>query len=242
MCNSLCRKHIPIRIISDFIDINYVTCNVVDAVIESSVQSFVFLSSIAVHSDCAESSPLNELSAYIPSSPYGYSKLLAESYILSRRDEFKSFCILRPPLIYGDSCPGNLKRIVKLLHMYPFLSVLRSNSSKSFISIENVVKAVEAVVFEPCSSNVFVISDPKSFLQSDLVDQISCGLGIKYPFSILLPDFFVLLVLLFTGSTSALFKYFGSSEVSSSRFQAQYPRAFVQSGLSLTPSLLRSLL
>ena len=78
------------------------TLNLLEASVESDVKRFVYASSCAVYGD-AEVMPINEGCLPRPTSPYGVSKLAAESYVQVFHEVFrlKTVC-LRYFNVYGS--------------------------------------------------------------------------------------------------------------------------------------------
>lgn len=91
------------RVASDYDRINYGgTQALLDACLQSptSLQAFVFISSIAAAGPSAAGQPVTEKDVPQPVGPYGQSKLCAEQAVLATRDRLPVI-LLRPSAIYG---------------------------------------------------------------------------------------------------------------------------------------------
>lgn len=96
------------------------------------VCQFIFMSTIAVYGKDSAMSKNNLITRDTPLTPknaYGKSKLEAECGIQALEDESFKVCILRPPMIYGEGCPGNyqtLRKITLALGVIPAIENERS--------------------------------------------------------------------------------------------------------------------
>lgn len=91
------------------------------------VKQFLFLSTMAVYGEVegaiTKDTPLN------PITMYGKTKLAAEQKLAELADENFKIVILRPPMVYGENCPGNytrLKKLAKVLPVFPNVENKRS--------------------------------------------------------------------------------------------------------------------
>jgi len=123
------------------------TLNLLKASVESDVKRFVYASSCAVYGD-AEMMPIKEDCLPKPTSPYGASKLAAESYVQAFHEVFrlKTVC-LRCFNVYGSRQINNyysgvitqfLNRLSKNL---PLIIFGDGEQSRDFIHVQDVVKA-----------------------------------------------------------------------------------------------------
>lgn len=91
------------------------------------VKQFIFLSTMAVYGEVegaiTKETPLK------PTTMYGKTKLAAERELTKLADENFKVVILRPPMVYGENCPGNytkLKKLAKILPIFPDVENKRS--------------------------------------------------------------------------------------------------------------------
>jgi UDP-glucose 4-epimerase len=120
------------------------------------VKQFVFLSTMAVYDSNETCIDVN--STVNPSSNYGKSKLIAEQEIMLLQSEDFIVSIIRPPMVYGPSCPGNystLSNFASLTPLFPYII-----NKRSMIYIENlnefifeIIKNKESGIFHPQDEN-----------------------------------------------------------------------------------------
>jgi nucleoside-diphosphate-sugar epimerase len=152
----------------------------------SSIQRLFFMSSIgAVTSGSQE--PVNEQTLCRPDSPYGKSKLAAESAIQRvLLDSHVEWCIFRTPLLYGPGNPGNMKRLVKLLNRRIPLPLASVHNRRTFFYVGNLVSAVRFALEHPtCSRKVFCVGDIEDLSTPDLLRGLSAASSIPvrlFPF------------------------------------------------------------
>ena len=136
------------------------------------IRRFVFLSSVGVHgSSTVANAFFDEASPLCPANPYSASKLAAELGI--RRLLEGSSCeysIIRPALVYGRGMPGNFRALVNAIDLglpFPLASI---KNRRSFISIDNLVSAIEAVALHPmAASQVYLAADEELISTADLI-------------------------------------------------------------------------
>lgn len=113
---------------------------------QSNVKQFIFMSSMSVygldHSDelIGIDTPTN------PKTNYGKSKLEAEKEILKMADSDFKVSVLRPPMVYGDNCPGNLTKLFKAVrkfHVFPTVKNQRSS-----ITVEKLSEEIKRIIDE----------------------------------------------------------------------------------------------
>ena len=123
------------------------TLNLLKAAVESDVKRFVYASSCVVYGD-AEVMPIKEDCLPKPISPYGASKLAAESYVQAFHEVFrlKTVC-LRYFNVYGSrqvhSCySGVITQFVdRLAKNLPLVIFGDGKQSRDFVHVQDVVKA-----------------------------------------------------------------------------------------------------
>jgi len=132
----------------EYIQSNFkVTVDLAHAAVACNVEKFIFISSTAVYGEALERGVVSEKDSCNPITPYGESKLNAE---ISLQQIFASvptkLVILRLPLVYGDQCPGNFRRIVGAINSgipYPFATF---SSNKSVLSVRNLTDALDVIL------------------------------------------------------------------------------------------------
>ena len=124
-------------------------------------QRLLFLSSIGVLGSVTNRIPLSESSPPSPEGPYAITKLEAETALIAElSDGPTDWVVLRPPLVYGPGCPGNLDRLLRLASSAPLLPFGALQNRRTLISIENLLDALLIAAVHPSvSRGIFVVSD-----------------------------------------------------------------------------------
>jgi len=123
------------------------TLNVLEACIQSGINSFVFASSAAVYGDVKEL-PISENQSLNPLSPYGTSKMLAEQHVLSYKQlkKIKNTVSLRIFNVYGKGQASEadvITRFAKRLSIgQPPVIYGDGMQTRDFISVDDVVDAI----------------------------------------------------------------------------------------------------
>src|SRR5699024_314080 len=87
---------------------------------QSGVKHFIFYSTMGVYG--VDSGYINDETKPDPKTDYAKSKLRAEKILQSLVSDNFKVTILRPPLVYGENCPGNYQRLAdvsKKTFMFP---------------------------------------------------------------------------------------------------------------------------
>jgi nucleoside-diphosphate-sugar epimerase len=112
----------------------------------ASLKRLVFISSIGAVTLASEET-IDEKTPCHPRTPYGKSKLSAESFVADTlRESSVDWCILRPPLVFGKGNPGNMERLLKLIKTGVPLPFGGIKAIRSFIYVENLVEALVCVL------------------------------------------------------------------------------------------------
>jgi len=137
------------------------------------VKHFVFLSTMAVYGvdvleegtmEIVESTPLD------PATMYGKSKLAAESELMKLSDENFVVSIIRPPMVYGPSCPGNYELLSKIAKKMPIFPLVQNK--RSMIFIDNLTEFMRQLIINR-DGGVFHPQDREYIQTSDIVKEIA---------------------------------------------------------------------
>jgi len=114
---------------------------------KNGIKQFIFMSSMSVYGivqgEITRDTDVN------PTSFYGKSKLNAEKKILQLSDDKFKVVILRPPLIYGNYCPGNFSKLVRLSLINPFYP--KVENKRSIIYIDNLSEYIRIIINDDLS-------------------------------------------------------------------------------------------
>lgn len=134
--------------------------NLARQAIEAGVKRFIFISSIGVNG-AQSACPFRWDDTPSPEAIYAQSKHKAEIRLseLVKGSEME-LVIVRPPMVYGPSAPGNFKRLVSLINRQVPLPLGAVANKKSFVSIYNLVDFLVVCLNHPrAGGNIFLVSD-----------------------------------------------------------------------------------
>ncbi|MEG0398421.1 MAG: NAD-dependent epimerase/dehydratase family protein, partial [Cetobacterium sp.] len=116
---------------------------------KNGVKHFIFYSTVAVwgthgyfnHDKVITfNTPLNPLTAY------ARSKFDAEKILGCLRDDNFRISILRPPMVYGENCPGNMKRLEKLVELLPILPFGNNENKRTIVHINKLLEETNIII------------------------------------------------------------------------------------------------
>lgn len=153
------------------------TLALAEAAAAAKVKKFVFVSSIGVYGSHAIS--VSETTPFSPADPYAESKLEAERTLRAFAASTDiQLTIVRPPLVYGPRCPGNLRRLAGLVARglpLPFASI---TNHRSMISVSNLCDFILLVLADDrASSEDFVVADTDALSTADVIRCLADGMG-----------------------------------------------------------------
>lgn len=156
---------------------------------KAGVKFFVFISSISVYGENVESIDGN--TACLPATNYGKSKLEAEQKLISLEDNDFKVAIIRPPMVYGKDCPGNMNSLLEMIKKVPIIPLGGIKNKRSFVFIGNLTAFISMLI-EKQKSGVYLVSDDEPISTSLLIKQISKAMN-KFNLIIYIPLMGVLL-------------------------------------------------
>lgn len=136
---------------------------------------FIYFSSIKA---CAESDVcLDENWDALPTCAYGAAKRMAEEAVLALSDDP---IILRPTLVYGAGCKGNLAAMIKGIAKGYFPPPPRIDNRKSMIALDDLCKAALLAAFiEKPNQKIFILTDTISYSTFKIYHAIRAALHKK---------------------------------------------------------------
>ncbi|MDC0607881.1 NAD-dependent epimerase/dehydratase family protein [Amylibacter sp.] len=173
------------RSYSDFYDANVQYLKKTLSVLEKqNISRVVYISSISVYGDNATGS-ISEDCPTLPTTNYGKSKLYAEHYLTEYCNAHGiQYYIVRPPLIIGPNCPGNLNRLFNLIMLRIPIPRSRNQVIRQFVGIRNFISLIlTCIEHDNRESYIFNVADQDCLSVVQIVDQIGNCMA-KRPFYI----------------------------------------------------------
>ena len=219
--------------------------SVARAASRAGVRRLVFVSSIGVNGSSTYGTPFTEADKPQPSEPYAITKLEAERALAEELlNSLTDWVVLRPPLVYGPGCPGNLERLIRLASSSPVLPFGSIHSLRTLISIDNLIDALLISSHHPAvSRRVFVVSDSEDIDVAGILKAYLLGLGRGTWRLLPIPPFLIGLLLNLLGKRALWDKFSGELRVDSSSFcraTGWVPAVRPQDGLRLAAASTRS--
>ena len=148
--------------------------SVVDASILAGVDKFIYFSSVAVYGSHSISAPFSEDMLLAPRTKYAVTKIVSERALISRLSASGvQWFIFRLPLVFSGSAPGNLLFLTKYFNWSPFNIFLCLTKSRSIISMDNLLAAMDFVIVSSSfACGVYNISDPVCVSVSSLAQRV----------------------------------------------------------------------
>lgn len=142
------------------------------------VRRLVFLSSIGVHAQRAET-PLTETSPIDPQTLYAQSKWEAERSLATIADQTGlDLTILRPPLCYGPHVKARFHSLLRLVDSRLPLPLGSIAARRSYLGVSNLADAIALCLETPeTSGRTFVLADGEDVTLPDLLKRIGVALG-----------------------------------------------------------------
>jgi len=109
---------------------------------------------------------------------YGLSKYYTEcNYIFSGND-IPHVTVLRPAMVYGPSCKGNMNRMIEAILKGRFPSIPQGYGFRSMVHVDDVVEAALLVASrDEAAGEAFNLTDGSAYSSRQLYDWISYQLG-----------------------------------------------------------------
>lgn len=146
------------------------------------VKRFIFLSSIGVNGQASlQNQPFSEDDEPAPHNQYALSKLEAENTLFAiSRATGMEIVVIRPPLVYGFSAPGNFSLLVKAVRSKLPLPLGSIKNLRSMIFVGNLVDFIFQVATHPKAANqIFLISDGEDLSIGEVVRKLSKAMKIR---------------------------------------------------------------
>lgn len=156
------------------------TVAVLDAAERSGVGRVILASSLAVFGEVGEEL-ITEWHPCAPATHYGRAKLRAEQELVAFTTRTGSFgAAIRPAMIYGIGCPGNLPRMIRSIHSGWFPPIPEFGNRRSMVSVEDAASAMRlAWRRDVTGGRAFNVTDGAYYSTRELYDMIQEALGRK---------------------------------------------------------------
>ncbi len=168
---------------------------------QAEVKQFIFLSTMAVYGEVEGA--ITEITSLKPVTMYGKSKLAAENQLQKLASEQFKIVIVRPPMVYGENCPGNYARLKKLAKFLPIFPDIENK--RSMIHVENLSHCITLLI-EKESQGIICPRDQYPVKTTDLFVNLRKEIGKKT----WITKIFNGLVMLVKGKVGSVNKLFGS--------------------------------
>jgi len=144
---------------------------------------FIFLSTMAVFGKegCLRGCEVIDADTPIsPTSYYGKSKQLAEEALLRMADESLKVAILRPPIVYGEGCPGNYRMLELAARVAPVFPLVYNQ--RSMLHVDRLCGIIHSIIEED-KSGTFHPQDVRYHCTSKIVKRLAKNKGKNIVFS-----------------------------------------------------------
>lgn len=177
----------------------------------SGVRKFIFLSSLSVFDTSGISVMVDDMTEPCPINDYGKTKYIAEQELikLAKKSDVE-LIIVRTPLVVGAGAPGNLKSLLKLLHLPVPFPLVAKTRHRSFITIGSLAEYCGLILNQPHNPGVNEINlaNTPAIKLSEFVEFIRRGLGVRNV-NIYVPEKALFLAMYFLGRRLLFNKIYG---------------------------------
>ena len=164
----------------EYVEANVIlTKTILDYFVNSNSNLFVYLSTIKVIGD-EGNTPIQESQMPAPETVYARTKYEAEKLVNHASfKEFQKRYILRPSLIYGPNCKGNLKLLYKLIkHGIPY-PLGQYRNERTYLSIDNLNFVLYKITQNELLEGTYNVADETSISTIELIQIIGSSLNRK---------------------------------------------------------------
>ncbi len=158
------------------------SANIFAAAVTAGVARIVFFSSLAVYG-ASSARVRDEEDACRPVSAYGKAKLEAERLLFERgrRDGVAVVC-LRPAMVYGPGCKGNLPRMIRMIDRGWFPPLPETHACRSVVHITNLTEAAMlAADHQAAPGRTYIVTDARAYSAREMQALLARGLGRTLP-------------------------------------------------------------
>lgn len=145
------------------------------------VRQFLFISTMAVYgvTKSLKGEWITGETEPRPRDLYGSSKLAAEQKLMELRNEAFRITIVRPPNVYGKSCPGRyISGFASIVRKLPAIPAAYEDARQSMLYIDNLTELIR-ILIERRLEGIFMPQDEHPVNAVELMEGIAHGLGIN---------------------------------------------------------------
>ena len=157
------------------------TLNLAKQAAHSGIRRFIFLSSIGVNGN-QNTKPFTESDTPQPVEPYAVSKLEAEQGLMElSRETGMEVVIIRPPLVYGPSAPGNFGKLANAVRRgIPLPLGAVTQNRRTLVGLANLVDLIVTCAYHPAAANqAFLAGDDEDLSTADLLRRMAKAFGVS---------------------------------------------------------------
>ena len=148
---------------------------------QEGVRRFVFLSSIGVNGTQSRK-PFTESDVPHPVEPYAVSKLEAEQGLMAlSKERGMEVVIIRPPLVYGPSAPGNFGKLANAVRRgipQPLGAITQNR--RTLVGLDNLVDLIVTCAYHRAAANqIFLAGDDEDLSTADLLHRMAKAFGVS---------------------------------------------------------------
>jgi nucleoside-diphosphate-sugar epimerase len=141
------------------------------------VRRMVNVSSIGVLGQRTQGEPLSDASPPNPVNAYARSKWEAEQ-ALGQANGAMQVVSIRPPLVYGPGCPGNMRRLLRLVRAGLPLPLGSARGPRDMIGLDNLVDVLALCLDHPnVAGETYVVCDGQPVATAELVAMLGRMMG-----------------------------------------------------------------
>lgn len=163
---------------SEYVKVNVdITKTLATKAKQDGVNHFIYISSVKVYGK-EDRGLITEKSECFPEDAYGKSKLEAEQFLQTIKDENFKVAIARPPMVYGAGVKGNMDRLIHLCQKKYPLPFGNIGNLRTMVFVDNLVEILNAII-DYKAEGIFIPADKKPISTDALILMIKQSLGEK---------------------------------------------------------------
>ena len=171
----------------EFLKVNYYgTLNLLQSIV-SPIRKFIYFSSVDAVGK-VENELLDEKSDYFAESPYDYSKMRSELYLLNYERKSSPVVIVRPSMVYGEGELSEFMKIntavLKICQMVKkrFFPIIGSGQNNlPLVHVNDIVNGAILSSSKGKNGEIYILSGQRSYTLIELVKTIADIQGIDFP-------------------------------------------------------------